>query len=129
MGSLTRTEVVVVRKIWDHPGVTPTQVAAMTGLARSNVSTIVRSLEGRRLVERHVVPGDERSVELTPTPLAGENLQRLRMLWAERLRLAPPDVVERALAIRAELRSLAGGLTKDPSVTPPHHESPKNTGT
>lgn len=114
LGSLTRSEVAVVRKIWDHPGVTPTQVAAMTGLARSNLSTIVRSLEGRGLVERRAMPGDERSIELTPTPLAGENLGRLRLLWAARLRQVPDETLEGALGAADRVRELAAALAAAP---------------
>lgn len=82
---LSATEVTVLRYLDHHPGVSPSAVAAATGLQRSNLSRALRDLEGKGLVERSVDPGDGRSVVLQSTQLAADNLARLRTLWARLL--------------------------------------------
>ena len=49
---LSATEVTVLRYIDHHPGVSPSAVAAATGLQRSNLSRALRDLEAKQLVRR-----------------------------------------------------------------------------
>jgi len=90
---LTGTEIEVIREVHRAPRTTPTQIAAVTGLRRSNVSVAIRVLESRGLLTRETPPGDGRSVELVPTDFAAENVVRIRALWVARLREAPESLL------------------------------------
>ena len=79
---LSFTEVNVMRYIDRNPGASPSAVAEGTGLQRSNVSTALRGLEAKGLVERAVDAVDNRQVVLRPTALAAENLELVRASWA-----------------------------------------------
>ncbi len=85
---LTLAESHVMRYIDHRPGVTPSDVAAFTGLHRSNLSTVLRTLNTRGLVERRGDPADARAVNLYPTRRATDNLKRLRRQWAAQLSAA-----------------------------------------
>ncbi|VTR78947.1 hypothetical protein CHMI_03735 [Cellulomonas hominis] len=110
---LTGTETTVIRAVLNRPRSTPTQVAAATGLRRSNVSTAVRALEAGGLVVREHAAADGRVVELVPTARAEESLRHLRRFWAERLGEAPESL--RAAAVRAapDLAALTEALAHD----------------
>ena len=45
----------------------PSQIAAATGLQRTNLSTTLRGLEQKGLVQRHANPSDGRGVTVSPT--------------------------------------------------------------
>ena len=82
---LSVTEVTVLRYIDHHPDVSPSVVAAGTGLQRSNLSRALRDLEAKGLVRRTADPADNRQAVLHSTELAAANLQRLRAIWARLL--------------------------------------------
>ena len=82
---LSVTEVTVLRYIDHHPGVSPSVVAAGTGLQRSNLSRALRDLEAKGLVRRTPDPADNRQAVLRSTDLAAANLQRVRAIWARLL--------------------------------------------
>lgn len=95
----------------DHPGATPSQIAAATGLLRPNVSAALRTLEDRGLVERRRDSPDGRSTQVYVTDRARENLERVRTLWSSMLRSAlPPQVDPEALT--ALLGEVAATLTR-----------------
>ncbi|MGW0036231.1 MarR family winged helix-turn-helix transcriptional regulator [Gordonia sp. NPDC003376] len=94
--ALTGTEVAVIRQVHRHPRITPSRLAGLTGLQRSNISTALRSLEARGMVVREHPDGNARSVELVATELARENLRRLRAHWVTLLSRVDPDVRARA---------------------------------
>lgn len=79
---LSSTEVMVLRYIDHHPGVSPSAVAAGTGLQRSNLSRALRDLEAKQLVRRSGDPSDNRQSLLQSTELAAENLTRIRAIWS-----------------------------------------------
>lgn len=83
--ALTPTEAAVIRCIDRHPAATPSAVAEATGLHRSNLSVTLRSLEAKGMVHRSHDDRDRRSVLLLPTPLAHEQVARLRKAWAARV--------------------------------------------
>jgi DNA-binding MarR family transcriptional regulator len=78
---LATSESNVMRFIDRNPDSTASEVADGTGLQRSNLSTILRTLEGKGLVEKRENRQDGRGVRLHPTDLAGENLRLLRQSW------------------------------------------------
>ena len=82
---LSVTEVTVLRSLDHHPDVSPSTVAAATGLQRSNLSRALRELESKGLVRRSVDPADSRGVVVRSTELAAENLTTLRGIWARLL--------------------------------------------
>lgn len=79
---LSTTEVTVLRYVDHHPDVSPSTVAAGTGLQRSNLSRALRDLEAKGLVLRKADATDSRQVVLRSSELAAENLTRLRTIWA-----------------------------------------------
>ncbi|WP_169813452.1 MarR family winged helix-turn-helix transcriptional regulator [Nocardia vaccinii] len=109
---LTGTEAEVVREITRNPGTNPTQIAAATGLRRSNVSAAVRVLESRDLITRQQRAEDARYVQLVTTEFGLENLRKIRALWARRLRTAPTELVEQAAALHDVLISLDRSLAR-----------------
>jgi DNA-binding MarR family transcriptional regulator len=110
---LSSTEVNVMRFVDQHPGASPSAVAVGTGLRRSNLSKALRSLEARGLVERSVDDADNRHAVLRPTPLAAENLARLRRSWSRLLSAgltdggAAPDLPAALNVLRAIETGLA----------------------
>lgn len=116
---LTATETNVMRFLDSHPGATPSEAAAATGLRRSNLSAALRALEHKGLVERAGDDRDRRSVRLHPTPLAQTNLARLHALWRRALEEAlegdrsgldeAVDLLARLEAGRARARTRSAG--------------------
>jgi DNA-binding MarR family transcriptional regulator len=80
--SLTPSEGTVMRYLMREPGALPSQVAFATGLQRSNLSAVLRGLEGKGLIERVADPGDGRWVRVHPTPRAMRNYDLARGEWA-----------------------------------------------
>jgi len=83
--ALNPSEANVMRYIDDNPGATPSAVAQVTGLRRSNLSAALRELESQGFVERRVDPNDGRGVNLYPTVRAEDNLVLVRRDWANAL--------------------------------------------
>ncbi|GAB3088838.1 MarR family winged helix-turn-helix transcriptional regulator [Isoptericola nanjingensis] len=109
---LTGTEVAVIREVHRTPRPTPSRIALATGLARSNVSAALRTLEARGLVLREHTEGDGRTVRLVATPLADEHLARINAFWARRLGAVPDDVRDAALRALPALGALAEALVE-----------------
>ena len=107
---LTGTEISVIREIHKHPRATPSQIAEVTGLKRSNVSAAVRTLEAGGLVVREHLPGNARSIALMPTPKAAESIQRIHAHWSGLLARAPERALRDALAAHAALNEIAESL-------------------
>lgn len=80
--TLNPSEANVMRYLDSHPGATPSAVAEVTGLRRSNLSAALRELESQGFVERRVDPHDGRGVNLFPTDRAAHNLVLVRRDWA-----------------------------------------------
>lgn len=114
--ALTGTEIAVIREVHRSARISPTQIAAATGLKRSNVSTALRSLEARGLLERRHPVGNDRSIELVATADAAENLQRVRAIWAQRLRQAPPALLQNGATAAPALQAIADHFAAHPPV-------------
>ncbi|CAN7385978.1 MarR family winged helix-turn-helix transcriptional regulator [Mycolicibacterium frederiksbergense] len=100
---LSTTEVTVLRFIDHHPGVSPSAVAAATGLQRSNLSRALRELEAKQLVRRSADPADNRQSLLQSTALAAENLAHIRAIWSGLLRDALEGAGDHDIASALEL--------------------------
>jgi DNA-binding MarR family transcriptional regulator len=80
--SLSMPEGTVMRYLHRHPGVPPSQIAEATGLQRTNVSSALRNLEARGLIERCNCLEDRRGCKIFPTPLGTSNYVLVRQEWA-----------------------------------------------
>ena len=102
---LTATEGMVMRYIQDHPITAPKQIAAAVGLQRSNLSTLMRDLERKGLIERTMSEGDRRGVTVRLTEAGRRNYLVVRREWAAAV----------AQAVENDTRGLDGasGLLKD----------------
>jgi DNA-binding MarR family transcriptional regulator len=102
---LTATEGMVMRYIQDHPITAPNQIAVAVGLQRSNLSTLMRDLERKGLIERTMSEGDRRGVTVRLTEAGRRNYLVVRREWAAAV----------AEAVENDTRGLDGalGLLKD----------------
>jgi len=90
-GPCSPVEITVMRHINHNPGTTPRAAAEATLLPSSNLSRTLRTLEEKGLVRREADVRDTRGIRLYPTPLAAENVVRLRSAWSQALAGALPD--------------------------------------
>lgn len=91
-----------MRHVDEHPGSSPSALAAHLGLKSSNTSAALTALEKRGLIVRSLDEHDGRSVRIHPTPLARENRRLLRDSWGRLLETLHPD----GAAVRAALEIL-----------------------
>jgi DNA-binding MarR family transcriptional regulator len=110
--SLTPSEGTVMRYLFRHAGALPSEVAFATGLQRSNLSTVLRGLEAKELIERVADPQDGRMVRIHPTSKAIRNYKTVRGEWASAVAAAVGgDLdVEAVLPLLADVRA---GLVRD----------------
>ena len=125
LDAITGSEVEVLRCVSTRPGSTVSTVARTLGLQSSNVSTTVRSLIGRDLLERRPDPEDGRRALLHPTARARRHRALLDTAWSQCLEQALAELPEGdADAVRAAvpaLTRLAGALDarRDHGTLPP----------
>jgi DNA-binding MarR family transcriptional regulator len=102
---LTATEGMVMRYIQNHPITAPNQIAVAVGLQRSNLSTLMRDLERKGLIERTMSEGDRRGVTIRLTETGRRNYLVVQREWAAAV----------AKAVENDTRGLDGalGLLKD----------------
>ena len=116
LGRLPPSEFEVLRYVLDVPGVSVGILAQDLGLHASNVSTTLRALTARKLVQRESDPADRRITRLTPTLAAVQGMALIEDAWADLFAgaLARLDEDERAAltaatpALRALARTLSG---------------------
>ena len=111
--SLTQSEGMVMRHLLGGDGTaTPGAIAAATGLQRTNLSTVLRGLEDKGLIERHACPDDRRGVTVAATDRGRRNYTLVRREWGAAVADAAggdasPDA---ALALLTAVRD---GLVRD----------------
>ncbi len=81
--TLTGTEATVLRWVHRNPRCSPSAAAEATGLQRSNLSTALRGLTAKGLVERHRDATDSRQVSLDVTDSAREGIAALNATWSQ----------------------------------------------
>jgi DNA-binding MarR family transcriptional regulator len=110
--SLTPSEGTVMRHLFRHQAALPSEVAFATGLQRSNLSTVLRGLEEKGLIERVADPEDGRWVRIHPTPKAVRNYEIVRREWGAAVAAAADGdpAVEAALPLLARVRAGLGRL-------------------
>jgi DNA-binding MarR family transcriptional regulator len=93
-----------------NPGAIQRDLADLTRTSAASVSSLLKGLEARGLVERRTVPGDERSKRAFVTPAGAEVIAGFdtAMAAADETILAPLDQAE-----RAALHTLLAKITAD----------------
>jgi DNA-binding MarR family transcriptional regulator len=108
---LTQSEGMVMRYLLRESAAPPSHVAAATGLQRTNLSTVLGSLERKGLVERRAASNDRRGVTVHATERGRKNYALVRHEWAAAVSAAAGD--ERNLdAALTLLRAVEAGLVK-----------------
>ncbi|MBO0679580.1 MarR family transcriptional regulator [Mycolicibacterium sp. S2-37] len=103
---LPHSEFEVIRTVSDHPGVTVSDVARILALQPSNVSTTVRRLVERGLIERSPDAHDRRSIRLRLTAKAAEHKKRIDAVWADGVRGQLSTMTAQEAALLAEAAPL-----------------------
>ncbi|MDR6198146.1 DNA-binding MarR family transcriptional regulator [Microbacterium sp. SORGH_AS428] len=88
---LTPLEALAMQHIDRRPGITSSEFAADLSLKSSNASAALRELERKGLVRRDPDPLDRRTVRVTATARAHENLLRVRGAWTKLLSDLPAE--------------------------------------
>ncbi|MEU1848236.1 MarR family transcriptional regulator [Streptomyces sp. NPDC019990] len=109
--TLTETERQVMRVVDLYPGAAPSEIARRTRLQRTNVSTALRSLEGKGMVSRAATNG--RGIAVRPTERAAANLRVLRAAWAQELAAVLGDDLDAVRKCTHLLSHLEQRLTAD----------------
>ena len=86
--SLSQSEGMVMRYLQRDPAAPASRIAAATGLQRTNLSTVLRGLERKGLIERRAQPEDGPGVTVHPTELGRRNYALVRGEWAEAVAVA-----------------------------------------
>ncbi|WP_433186288.1 MarR family winged helix-turn-helix transcriptional regulator [Actinoallomurus sp. CA-150999] len=79
---LSQSEGMVMRYLLGVPAAPPSRIAAATGLQRTNLSAVLRTLEGKGLIERQADPDDGRGVTVRATQHGKTNYALVRHEWA-----------------------------------------------
>ena len=106
--SLTATEGMVMRYLQRHPVAQPNQIAAAVGLQRSNLSTLLRGLEAKGLLDRRTSPDDRRGVTVHLTERGVTNYAVVRRAWARAVAKAAgndTDNLDAALDLLGQIES------------------------
>jgi DNA-binding MarR family transcriptional regulator len=113
---VSELESLVISHLQLNPGISPSRLGAEIGLRSSNVSEILRALAGRGMIERVPDPTDRRFVSVQLTPLAVENLARVRAEWAAFLAAHVDETTELDAAIGV-LEAIDTSVTRSGSLT------------
>jgi DNA-binding MarR family transcriptional regulator len=79
---LSPSEGMVMRHLQHDHAAPPIRIATATGLQRTNLSTVLRGLEQKGLIERRSDPGDGRGVTVHTTEHGRANYALVRREWA-----------------------------------------------
>jgi DNA-binding MarR family transcriptional regulator len=109
--SLTASEGMVMRYLLEHRSAQPSEIAAATGLQRSNLSTLLRGLESKGLLQRHTSRDDRRGVTVHVTARGAENYALVRREWATAVAMAAGHDVRHLDAALYLLGEIEAGLT------------------
>ena len=111
---LPPSELEIMRLLVRRPGLSVNETAAELRLAPANVSTALRTLEARGLLERRRDPDDGRVVRLHPTDAALAHRHDQERMWGSALARAlaelPKGDAKRTVAATGSLRALAAVL-------------------
>lgn len=118
---ISHQALMALRYVRMRPGITVSEIARQTGMAKSNVSRIVDQLVGMGVLEKRDDPADQRLVRLHVTPRAEEHFQAVheavRAKMASVLACLAPEQVDTLIAI---LESIQAAMA-DPRGTASMH--------
>ena len=83
--ALTPSEGMVMRHTQAEPDTTFPRLVEATGLLRTNLSTVLRGLERKGLIERRITPEDRRVTTVHLTERGRENYEIVRREWGAEL--------------------------------------------
>jgi DNA-binding MarR family transcriptional regulator len=118
---LTQSEGIVRRYLLQGEPAAPSQIAAATGLQRTNLSTTLRGLEHKDLIRRQANPDDRRGVTVTPTDHGRANYALVRHEWATAVSEAAGHKTTHLDATLTLLTAIKYGLVKTRPRTPSGH--------
>jgi DNA-binding MarR family transcriptional regulator len=107
---LSPSEGMVMRYLQQQPDAAPSRVAAATGLQRPNLSTVLRGLEKKGLIERRADAADRRGVVIHLTERGQTNYATVRHEWAEEVSAAAGHDTSHLEATLALLTVVRDGL-------------------
>jgi DNA-binding MarR family transcriptional regulator len=119
--ALTQSEGMVMRHLLQGDPAAPSQIAAATGLQRTNLSTVLRGLEHKGLIQRQANPSDGRGVTVTPTERGRRNYAVVRHEWANAVAAAAGHDTTHLGAAVTLLTAVKDGLIKTRPRTPSQH--------
>jgi DNA-binding MarR family transcriptional regulator len=107
------------RRRTGDPAAPPSRIAAATGLQRTNLSTVLRGLEAKGLIERRVSADDRRGVTVHVTERGTANYTLVRQEWATAVAAAAGHDTAKLNSALTVLRAVEAGLVAARSGTPP----------
>jgi len=110
---LSPSEGMVMRYLLQDPAAPPSRIAAATGIQRTNLSTTLRGLEQKGLIERHAGTSDGRGVTVHPTDRGRSNYALVRQQWADAVSAAAGHDTSHLDAALALLTAVEKGLTEN----------------
>jgi DNA-binding MarR family transcriptional regulator len=109
---LTPSEGMVMRYLQTNHTASPTQIAAATGLQRTNLSTVLRGLERKALIERRASHEDARGITVHLTKRGVMNYTAARHEWGTAVSAAAAyDATDLDAALRL-LRIVETGMVR-----------------
>ncbi|WP_328293445.1 MarR family transcriptional regulator [Kineococcus sp. NBC_00420] len=110
---VSREQAFVLGYLTQNPGAIQRDLAEITRTSAASVSSLLKGLEARGLVERRTAPGDERSKRAFVTPAGSEVIAGFdtAMAAADETILAPLDPAERD-ALHALLAKITADLER-----------------
>jgi DNA-binding MarR family transcriptional regulator len=119
--SLTQSEGMVMRYLLQGDPAAPSRIAAATGLQRTNLSTVLRGLERKGLVQRQANPSDGRGVTVSPTERGRRNYALVRHEWAAAVAAAAGHDTTHLDAAITLLTAVRDGMVKTRPRVPSRH--------
>jgi DNA-binding MarR family transcriptional regulator len=116
--SLTQSEGMVMRHLLQGDPAAPSQIAAATGLQRTNLSTTLRGLEHKGLIQRKANPSDGRGVTVTATERGRTNYALVRHEWVSAVATAAGHDTTHLDTALTLLTTVKEGLIKTRPRTP-----------
>ncbi len=86
--------VTIAKAVNEEPGITISEIARRTGIAKSHVSNTIKELEKRGWVEKRNDQGDQRLIRLFLTPMGLGNIHKVGLEIRKMLRELVADVPE-----------------------------------
>jgi DNA-binding MarR family transcriptional regulator len=121
---LSQSEATVMRHLHQEQSAAPSHIATATGLQRSNLSTVLKALEEKGLVERRPDPNDRRGVIVHRTEYGKANYALARCEWAATVSAAAGGDTTHLEAALSLLTAVKTGMLEMRPLTPVDRPEP-----